>query len=99
MYVIIICMSYIFLVNAILHICYCNLWWDEHKEYGKYAVLRRTSNNHEIMANIISTGGEVAWRRILRFNGGGAHGVMVIIVGNGYGDTSSNPRRDWLHFT
>ena len=25
-------------------------------------------------------------------------GVMVIIVGNGHGDTSSNPRRDWLHF-
>ena len=30
---------------------------------------------------------------------GGAYGVMVIIVGNGHGDTSSNPRRDWLHFT
>ena len=26
-------------------------------------------------------------------------GVMVIIVGNGHGDTSSNPGRDWLHFT
>ena len=23
---------------------------------------------------------------------GGAHGVMVIVVGNGHGDTSSNPR-------
>ena len=30
---------------------------------------------------------------------GGAHGVMVIIAGNGHGDTSSNPGRDWLHFT
>ena len=30
---------------------------------------------------------------------GGARGVMVIIVGNGHGDTSSNPGRDWLHFT
>ena len=30
---------------------------------------------------------------------GGARGVMVIVVGNGYGDTSSNPGRDWLHFT
>ena len=29
----------------------------------------------------------------------GARGVMVIVVGNGYGDTSSNPGRDWLHFT
>ena len=30
---------------------------------------------------------------------GGACGVMVIVVGNGHGDTSSNPRWDWLHFT
>ena len=30
---------------------------------------------------------------------GGAHGVMVIIIGNGHGDTSSNLRQDWLHFT
>ena len=28
-----------------------------------------------------------------------AHGVMVIVVGNGHGDTSSNPGRGWLHFT
>ena len=30
---------------------------------------------------------------------GGARGVMVIAVGNEHGDTSSNPGRDWLHFT
>ena len=24
---------------------------------------------------------------------------MVIVVGNGHGVTSSNPRWDWLHFT
>ena len=29
---------------------------------------------------------------------GGARGVMVIVVGNEHGDTSSNPGRDWLHF-
>ena len=28
-----------------------------------------------------------------------ARGVMVIVAGNGHGDTSSNPGRDWLHFT
>ena len=28
-----------------------------------------------------------------------ARGVMVIVVGNGYSDMSSNPGRDWLHFT
>ena len=30
---------------------------------------------------------------------GGACGVMVIVVGNGHGDTRWNPRGDWLHFT
>ena len=30
---------------------------------------------------------------------GSARGVMVIVVGNWHGDTSSNPGRDWLHFT
>ena len=30
---------------------------------------------------------------------GGAHGVMGIVVENGYGDTSLNPERDWMHFT
>ena len=30
---------------------------------------------------------------------GGARGVMVIVVGNGHGDTSSKPGQDWLHFT
>ena len=29
----------------------------------------------------------------------GARGVVGIIAGNGHGDTSSNPGRDWLHFT
>ena len=29
----------------------------------------------------------------------GVHGVMVIVVGDGHGDLSSNPGRDWLHFT
>ena len=29
----------------------------------------------------------------------GARGVMVIVEGNGHGDTSSNRGRNWLHFT
>ena len=29
----------------------------------------------------------------------GACGVMVIAIGIGHNDTSSNPGRDWLHFT
>ena len=30
---------------------------------------------------------------------GGARGVMVIVVGNGHGHTSSNTGRDWWYFT
>ena len=29
---------------------------------------------------------------------GGSRGVMVIVVGNGHGDSSSNPGWEWLHF-
>ena len=36
---------------------------------------------------------------IIRWNGGGARGVMVIVTGYGHGDTSSIPGQDWLHFT
>ena len=32
-----------------------------------------------------------------QLNDGGARGVMVSVIGNGHGDTSSNPRQDWLH--
>ena len=35
---------------------------------------------------------------LIQSNLGGARGVMVIVVGNGHGDTNSNPGRDWLHF-
>ena len=39
---------------------------------------------------------------LLRFNLAiiySVRGLMIIVVGNGHGDTSSNPGRDWLHFT
>ena len=35
---------------------------------------------------------------IRRYQVNGDHDVMVIVVGNGHGDTSSNPGRDWLRF-
>ena len=46
----------------------------------------------------------VPWMKLTLFTKvidylGGALGVIVIVVGNGHGDTSSNPGRDWLHFT
>ena len=41
---------------------------------------------------------EVVGMQLHLFYFGGARGVMVIVVGNGHGDTSSNPERDWLYF-
>ena len=35
---------------------------------------------------------------VICLHSGGVRGVMVIVFGNGHGD-SSNPQRDWLHFT
>ena len=37
--------------------------------------------------------------RLVTISRRGARGVVVIVVGIGHGDTSSNPGRDWLHFT
>ena len=48
---------------------------------------------HYMDAN--KTAGEEASRQLHK----SARGVMVIVVGNGHGDTSSNPGQDWLHFT
>ena len=35
-------------------------------------------------------------RKLFNASKGGARGVMVIVVGNGHGATSSNPGLDWL---
>ena len=32
--------------------------------------------------------------KAIKFKSGGARGVMVIVVGNGHDDTSSNPGQD-----
>ena len=42
---------------------------------------------------------KISGEKLLSESSGGARGVMVIVVGNGHGDTSSNPGRDKLHFT
>ena len=46
------------------------------------------SNKHSVRSQFIS--------KVLKPMScfGGAHGVMVIVVGNGHGDTSSSPGRD-----
>ena len=60
-------------------------------------------NSNDIIDNIVQS-----WNTLQRLKwihwaiaqiSGGAHGVMVIVTGYGHSDTSSNPGRDWLHFT
>ena len=41
----------------------------------------------------------LVWEISNVFNPNLARGAMVIVAGYGHGDTSSNPGRDWLHFT
>ena len=38
--------------------------------------------------------GKVLFLFLMGINFGGARGVMVIVLGNGHADTSSNPGRD-----
>ena len=64
MYVIIISNSCLCRVNVIIRKGYCNLWWYVRKEYDKYTVTKGASKNHEIMDDIISTGGDGVWRWI-----------------------------------
>ena len=40
-----------------------------------------------------------SWKYTNGYNKINPRGVMVTVLGNGHGDTSSNPGRDQLHFT
>ena len=61
---------YLYCVNVMLRIRYCNIWWSVHGWYDKYTVWRPITNTHENMTNIMSTGSGSAWWRIWRVNGG-----------------------------
>ena len=39
------------------------------------------------------------WKTYILTKTGGVHGVVVIVIENGHGDTNSNPGWGWLHFT
>ena len=54
---------------------------------------------HSWWSSKMQSGREDTLEEQYAIKNGGARGVMVIVVGNGYGDTRSNPGRDWLHFT
>ena len=69
-WVTIVFICYLYCVNVILHIRYCNIWWCVCRGYVKYSVWRPITNIHENMANIISTGCGSGWRWIWGFNGG-----------------------------
>ena len=59
-----------------------------------WGMAHHQSGSHEIWIIIR----RVIWS-MAHHQTGGARGVVVIVVGNGHGHTSSNPGRDWLHFT
>ena len=48
---------------------------------------------HDIKLEITRPEYDYKIHLMTRLQLGGARGVMVIVVGNGHGDTSSNPRR------
>ena len=66
---------------------------------------KRDSNHTRMLQAILNK----SWRQhpqspncpatYLSLHKGGARGVVVIVVGNEHSDSSSNPGRDWLHFT
>ena len=52
-----------------------------------------------IVPIVIGTFGTITKGLLKGLEGGGACGVLVIVVGNEHGNTSSNSGRNWWHFT
>ena len=90
-------------------------WLKLHKPWLRSIKERKRSKNEfreytcvSLFTFRVYLGGEGVWpfakwswvlKPSLSPHGRGARGVMVIVVGNGHGDTSSNPGRGLLHFT
>ena len=75
------------------HFPYIN--YEKKETYKNYKSLSAFFNDNNTNDNNDSNNDKT--KIIYKLNGG-ARGVMVIVVGNGHGDTSSNPGRDWLDF-
>ena len=56
------------------------------------------SEMRRMQRNLTFVGQQDLREKFMIIISGGARGVIVIVVGNGHGDTSSNPGRDRLHF-
>ena len=68
----------------------------------KYRIVRSWSKNTSSRLPVFDARQGGSLKHTHKVNGifrGCTSGVMVIVVGNGHGDTSSNPGRDWLHIT
>ena len=78
-------------------ICLHTLKWFQVLLYNTNSFICTQINGFEYwcLTLVVSNG----FKSIKWLNIGGARGVMVIVVGNEHGDTSSNPGRDWFHFT
>ena len=78
-----------YLLNRITTVLQQGRLWHEIIHKGCYAIKQKKKKKKQAKPTDI--------HKVLLF--GGARGVMVIVTGIGHGDTSSNPGREWLHFT
>ena len=85
-------------------------YWERNKMASGGIDLRRQNFNYASNSwrctfqkptgnNIICRLYQGLWLNTGRKDLGGVRGLMVIVVGNGHGDASSNPGWDWLQFT
>ena len=73
---------------------------NEKKSYGWRDMINRLQYEKNLYA--LTKPNNILLKNIWMINNSkqsSARGIMVIVVGNEHGDTSSNPGRDWLHFT
>ena len=75
--------------GVVANVLNCNIIVRQFELQSRYNVHFRTNTLEKVLIHNLSSHG---LRSITTFLGG-ARGVMVIVVGNGRGDTSSNPGR------
>ena len=75
----------------------CELYYDMSYWLNDRIIL--TTYQHVKGSFIRRRSGIVFFVRLYFYSRSYARGVMVIVLENGHGGSSSNPGRDWLHFT
>ena len=86
-------MNYVWIRGQTILFCFVNIEWLQF--YTFYFISRKIPKSLNYVW-CISNCKCIETANNIEYN---ARGVIVIVVGNEHGDTSSNPGRDWLHFT